>query len=203
MKWLGIILAAAGLAFLTIGFFGRRRLRRQFALTPESRDRVKPRLVTPEFFDKMKSRLGALPSRNLYELPLKVVYVLDAPEQMMYLSDDMLKKLQVAPDDVHALALTNLRKSMPARVADTVFVAKSTIMMKSMDGFDAARILLVPEVLSPGQRLAAVIPDRDTLGLLPIPDDWSTIEQLARSNVGDPLFDCPLLVTSSGVSAPQ
>ena len=68
-----------------------------------------------------------------------------------------------------------------------------------MDGFDAARLLLVPATLQPGQRLAAVISDRDTLALLPVPDKWSSLDEIAKASIGDPLFAKPLLVTRDGV----
>ena len=199
MKWIGIIVFAIGLAYLLVGLTARRRARKSFQLSPDSRDRVKPRIVTPAFFEQMRARLGAIPSRDFYALPLKVVYVLDASKQMMYLSDAMLAQLAIAPADVHKVALTNLWPTIPPTLGADVLAKNGMVVLKNMDGFDAARLLLVPATLQPGQRLAAVISDRDTLALLPVPDKWSSLDDVAKASVGDPLFNKPLLVTRDGV----
>jgi uncharacterized protein YtpQ (UPF0354 family) len=188
MKWLALILFAAGLAYLVVGLTARRRALKSFKLSPAARDRVKPRLVTLAFHEKMRAKLGAFPSRDFYGLPLKVVYVLDADKQMMYLSDAHLKKLGLAPADIHKVALTNLWPSIPPTLGADVLAKNSMVVLKNLDGFDAARLLLVPATLQAGQRLAAIISDRDTLALLPVPDQWSSLEEMAKTSVGEPLF---------------
>ena len=199
MKWIALIVFAIGLAYLIVGLTARRRARKSFKLSPDSRDRVKPRIVTLAFFEQMQAWLGAIPSRDFYALPLKVVYVLDASKQMMYLSDAMLAQLEIAPADVHKVALTNLWPTIPPTLGADVLAKNGMVVLKNMDGFDAARLLLVPATLQPGQRLAAVISDRDTLALLPVPDKWSSLDEIAKASIGDPLFAKPLLVTRDGV----
>ena len=199
MKWFALILFAAGLAYLVVGLTARRRAMKSFQLSPAARDRVKPRLVTLEFHAKMRAKLGAFPSRDFYNLPLKVVYVLDADKQMMYLSDAHLKRLELDPADIHKVALTNLWPSIPPTLGADVLAKNGMVVLKNMDGFDAARLLLVPATLKEGQRLAAIISDRDTLALLPVPENWSSLDEMAKANTGEPLFSQPLLVTVDGV----
>jgi hypothetical protein len=76
-------------------------------------------------------------------------------------------------------------------------------VIKSMDSYDAARLLLVPDYLNPGEELAAMIPDRDTLVLIKVPQngDWSPLVKLAKVAAGDPLYRRPLRVTSAGIAA--
>jgi hypothetical protein len=74
-------------------------------------------------------------------------------------------------------------------------------MCKVGDTFDATRLLLVPEMLNEGEALAIVIPDRDTLGLLPVPADgnWAPIRKLARTPASPyTLLDKPLRATRDG-----
>ena len=72
--------------------------------------------------------------------------------------------------------------------------------VKLMDSFDAARLLLVPQVLEPEEALVAIVPDRDTLFLAPLPRDenWSSLRRLAHATDGPALLDRPLKVTRVG-----
>jgi hypothetical protein len=75
-------------------------------------------------------------------------------------------------------------------------------VIKTCDSFDAARLLLVPGYLEAGERLVALIPDRDTLVLTtpPADDDWAGLRTLAVTADGDPLYPEPLVVTSAGIA---
>ena len=35
---------------------------------------------------------------------------------------------------------------------------------------------------------------------MPVPDQWSSLEQMAKANTGDPLFPKPLLVTRDEIA---
>ena len=75
-------------------------------------------------------------------------------------------------------------------------------MIKSGDTYDAARLLLVQQHLEPGEEIAALIPDRDTLALMPVPEneDWSNLAELARTPGGDRiLLQAPLRVTADRI----
>lgn len=77
-------------------------------------------------------------------------------------------------------------------------------VVRTLDTYDAARLLLVQDHLMPGESVAAIIPDRDTLVLVPLPrdDDWGPLRVLAGRPVREPLYDRPLRVTFEGVFAP-
>jgi hypothetical protein len=81
-------------------------------------------------------------------------------------------------------------------------VRESTLtMVKALDSYDAARILLVPGYLGDGEEVVALIPDRDTLTLAPLPTDgnWDTLRKLARVAGGEHLLiDRPIRVTRGG-----
>jgi len=77
----------------------------------------------------------------------------------------------------------------------------SPVNFKVLDTYDATRLLLVPSCLQPGEEVAAVIPDRDTLCVTRVPEDgdWSPLVELARIPSSDRLLlDRPARVTSEG-----
>ena len=88
---------------------------------------------------------------------LVVVYVIDDAESMLFVCRAHLNRWRKTDQDVHNLALANLaprgrpelQKSDPSE----------SVLVRSGDGFDAARVLL----LEATEGLLVAIPDRDTL----------------------------------------
>src|SRR5262249_51190113 len=96
----------------------------------------------------------------------------------------------------------NLAKVFSGDAVRSVFRENALVRIATLDSFDAARLLLVPEHLEDGEAIAAVIPDRDTLALLPVPqdNDWSKIAELAKMPLKPDhlLLNRPVKVTRAG-----
>lgn len=166
-------------------------------------DQILPRLVHPAFFVNLPEGV-ALPRRPLQGTPLSVVYVLDHAENVMYLTVDHVAELGIEADELHELALRNLRPTFPAEAVRAAAEGQSASAIKRMDSYDGTRLLLVPEHLHEGEQIAAVVSDRDTLFLAPVPPDgdWGKLATLARTRPSPdayPLLDRPLQVRSEGV----
>jgi hypothetical protein len=114
----------------------------------EHGDRLLPRLAPADFLRELPKG-AALPHRPLGDTGLLIVYVIDRPRSVEYVSDAHLKELGIDAEALHARAMDNLRKIADARG----------------DGHDAARLLLVPERLAPGTSTTAAVPDANTLAL--------------------------------------
>ena len=99
--------------------------------------------------------------------------------------------------------MNNLGKSFRPEAIRPVLEESAMSVVKSEDTYDAARLLLIPGALRDGESIAALIPDRDTLVLTPVPEDgdWASLAKLAKNADGDPLWTEPLLVTPAGVTA--
>lgn len=171
----------------------------------EDRERVLPRIVQEEWPMEAARQVGSdpIPSLPLGPSGLSVVFVLDSEQSVAYLQSEQLQDLGVSPEQALDLAKENLGKSFRAEAIRTVMDESAMSVVKSEDTYDAARLLLIPGALAEGESLAALIPDRDTLVLAPVPGDgdWSALRKLARNADGDPLWTEPLLVTSQGVAA--
>jgi len=125
--------------------------------------RVMPRLVTREFFAGEPALAGA-PNVPLGQTGLYVVYVLDGDPSVVYLTRDHLKELEMNDAELGATAMENLWRTSPFEhlVRDAVDKGM-TVSVKQLDTYDAARLLLLPDLLKDGEELFAAVPDRDTL----------------------------------------
>ena len=162
--------------------------------------RILPRLVPLGFFDQIEAE-AKIPRRPLDDTGLFVVYVLDSPSSVAYLTDDHVKDLLVGPDELHRLALQNLRGRTPPDLLARALAPEGVVQVGVGDSYDAARLLLLSDQLAEGKALAAAIPDRDTLLVAPLPKDgdWGPLRKLARAPRTDrPLVDRPLRVTREG-----
>ncbi len=129
--------------------------------------------------------------------------MLDSEQSVAYLQSEQLADLGISPQEALDLAMENLGQTFKPEPVRAVLDDNSMSVVKSMDTYDAARLLLIPSTLQDGESVAALIPDRDTLVLAPVPadGDWTSLRKLARNADGDPLWTEPLLVTSAGVAA--
>jgi hypothetical protein len=165
-------------------------------------DRIMPRLVPASFFNEVPER-AQLPNRPFGQTGLSVVYVIDSEDSVLFLTGEHTAELGLDSTALDELALRNLETTFPAAAVRSVIEKNTANTFKMMDSFDATRILLVPKHLQPGEEVVAVIPDRDTLFLAPVPQngDWSGLKKLARvpSGTGYRLLDRPLKVGDENV----
>lgn len=163
-------------------------------------DRILPRISPDRPFEGVPADQQPV-SRPLPGTPLRTEYVMDSENAVQYINKLSRDELGLDMDALHEIALNNLRtRSSPEAIRQAI-EGRGLSMMKMMDTYDAARLLLVPEHLNDGEAVAAVIPDRDTLALAPVPDDgdWSGMVKLANSPASERLiFNRPLRVTRAG-----
>jgi hypothetical protein len=164
---------------------------------------IRPRLATPAMLASFTTANKGtdLPHTPLAGTGLSVVYVLDDKDSVMYLTQQHIEELGIDLPSIHARALENLRPSFPGQSVRGAAAGKEVHMIKMLDTYDAARLLLVPEHLHEGEAVAAIVSDRDTLALSPIPtnDDWSDLAKLAQTPASEPaLLTRPLKVTTEG-----
>lgn len=163
-------------------------------------DRLLPRLA-PESLLAEAGPEGRLIHRPSGIPGLVLSYVLDSDRSVMYLTEERLAELALTPDELHERALANLRRTFPALVVRSAVETRQVSVIRAGDSFDATRLLLVPEALLEGEELVALIPDRETLVLIPPPADgnWAPLARLARSAASPyTLLERPLRVTRDG-----
>ncbi|MGQ9779977.1 MAG: hypothetical protein ACUVRM_08890 [Bacillota bacterium] len=133
-------------------------------------------------------------------MALAITYVLDSPNFVKYLTGTQLAELGLDLEALHALAMANLAKVSLAEAVREVLENKTMAVIKTLDGHDATRILLVPACLPEGAGIAAMIPDTDTFVLAPVPadGDWSRLRKLAAKAYGKKVYGRPLQVTREG-----
>jgi len=169
------------------------------------RDRVFPRIVRRDWALEAAKQVGSdpIPSLPLGPEGLDVVFVLDNEHSVAYLQSEQLTDLGISAEEALDLAKQNLGRSFRPEAIRPVLDESAMSVVKSEDTYDAARLLLIPDALRDGESIAALIPDRDTLVLTPVPEDgdWASLAKLAKNADGDPLWREPLLVTSAGVAA--
>lgn len=162
-------------------------------------DFLLPRLVNERDLASLLAQ-AKLAHQPLAGTGLSVVYVRDSKDAVAYVSEKALADLNLEVPTLHERALANLRKKSSSDFARGMLKKNSLAVLKLGDTFEAARLLLIPEQLLEGETLAAAIPDRDTLAILPPPADgnWSGLTKLSRSATGRPLLNRPLKVTRDG-----
>ncbi|MCL6613119.1 MAG: DUF1444 family protein [Firmicutes bacterium] len=164
------------------------------------REKILPRVVPEAFLGQFPPDLK-LPHKPFAPgTGLIIAYVVDLANSVAYINTEQLAALGLNAEDLHELALANLEKTFTADIPAQVLAGGNVCIIKHLDSHDASRVLLVPRHLPEGAGLAALIPDRDTLVLAPVPTDgdWSALKKLARKAAGQPLFRRPLLVTREG-----
>lgn len=176
-------------------------------LDPETeRPNVLPRLLHDAGLNGLRQAIEANGQR-LPVLPsgvagLSIVFVLDREASVAYLTEDLLAKFGLTPEQALDVARENLARRFSRDVVRQAVAGGAVNVVKSGDTFDAARLLLVPGYLEAGESLAAIVPDRDTLVLTPTPadGDWAGLRQIARAADGDPLYGEPIVVTPDGLT---
>jgi len=160
--------------------------------------RIRPRIVVERMFPP--NSFEKMPRRTVGSTGLSVVYVIDSPQSVIFVTNDHLEAANLDEPTVHEHALSNLRTTFSSALVRAALDGNKMVAVKTGDTYDAARILLIPEHLSEGEALAAIIPDRDTLMITAIPQDSGQLRDLARNiAAADPrLFDQPVVVRRNG-----
>jgi uncharacterized protein YtpQ (UPF0354 family) len=91
-----------------------------------------------------------------------VVYVIDDPHTMVFVTRRHLAQWGKKEEDVFHLALGNLRRLGQATVGHLASAPQS-LLLQTGDGYDAARVLLLEQT----EGLLVAIPDRDLLWVGP------------------------------------
>jgi hypothetical protein len=166
-----------------------------------ARDKILPRLVTQAFLDRIPED-SPLPHRALDDTGLFVAYVEDGEHSVRFIMGTVADELGLSEYELNELALENLSQTVDMQQVVRRALAEAAITcIKARDSFDAARVLLIPNCLQPGEVLAALVPDRDTLTLVWPPRDgnWAPLAELAKVPASDHLLlDRPLQVTCEG-----
>lgn len=168
---------------------------------PEDADKLMPRLVTADFFVTGRS-MDDVPHVALGNTGLFAVCVLNGLNSVLYLTRPQLMELGLSEPELFIRALANLGKTFPAADAVRGVIVKPNLMViKGLDTFDAARLLLLPDALEPGETLVAAVPDRDTLVFTKAPDDgnYASYRRLLTPGSDRLLLNRILKVTADGV----
>lgn len=164
------------------------------------RARLRPRLMTDEYNQQLKR--GPMPvARRMPELGFWLVCAIDSEESVSFVSEKQLTELAIDEDKLHAIALENLASQQFRDVVRSVVSENKAVNFKMLDSYDAARLLLIPNCLNEGEQIAAVIPDRDTLFMCPVPAnaDWNALADIAKAPFSDRLIlDRPVCVSRAG-----
>lgn len=163
--------------------------------------RIMPRLVHQGYIESVA---GSAPlHRRLGETPLHVAYVLDEASSVRFLVQSDLDALGWSIERLDATAMSNFRPRLPEGAFRDIMArsGKATIVSEG-DSYDATRLLLILERLDPGRVVGAAVPDRDTLVVVPDPDEgaWPALERAAGSpRSSRVVLARPLRLTSLGV----
>jgi hypothetical protein len=166
-------------------------------------DRIKLQLVTAEFYKQAAPPSGAPHTAVPGLADLLAVYVLDLPGGPRYLSEDDRGNLGIDVTEMHRLALEHLRRDFPRQMVTDVVMGGNPSAIQFQDSFDAARLLLMPEILEGDEELIALIPHRDMLLVLPAsmrnePDKLKQAAETLKCADHPPLLERPIRVTRSG-----
>ena len=128
-------------------------------------NQLRPRLGKP-FGREGKAHPWGVP---LPGTGLEINLVIDYPHTMAYVTEEMLKKTGKGGEDLLDLALANLRAETPPDFFDRVSEELDIRVGHTGDGYDAARALLVEDLLpeSPAG-FWVTVPSREELAVWPV-----------------------------------
>ncbi|MFN3648213.1 MAG: hypothetical protein ACK47B_01430 [Armatimonadota bacterium] len=167
----------------------------------EATQGLRPQLMRPEALREFPREADPF-HRPLPDLGLSVVYMHGIPEGWCVLARQDLTDLGLTPEELHQTALENLRKGFPREMVAAA-LAGEVSAVQLQDGFDGARLLVVPGLLKPGQELVALAPHTHALVLLPpdaagSPETLRDAMRMLECGSHARLLDRPVRVTSDG-----
>jgi hypothetical protein len=165
--------------------------------------RLRPRIVNAETLRQLQ-QVDPIPQTSLGDTGLSVVYVLDSEHSVAFLTERLREQMGIELDELHEMAVENLRDVAGLEGILQSLEPGSLVRVLIGDSYDAARVLLIPKMLSPGEQLAAAIPDRDTLVIMQVDDQavWRVAAELARLPASDRLiYDHAIRITPDGIMA--
>ncbi len=189
--------------FVTSAMASARDAVRPLSLATDG-DRLMPRLAAAAFARQAASGGTPLLERETPVPGLLVLYVLDGDDAVRYLGQAQLAELGIDLEALHRRAMANLARHPITEIVRDVVERRNVAVVKLGGSLDATRLLLVPEAMKDGEELVAVVPDRETLALMPVPaeDGWGAVQKLARTPASPYLLlDRPLRVTRAGFAA--
>jgi hypothetical protein len=166
-------------------------------------DQIKLHLVSPEVV-RQNAPPSGVPSTPIPGLGgLLAVYVLELPDGLCYLSEKDRNLLGIDVEELHRLALENLRRDFPRQMVDEVRAGGNPTAIQFQDCFNAARLLVIPGFLQGEEELIVLAPHRDMLLLLPaaLGQDSNKLKEALETLKCDehpPLLDRPVRVTHNG-----
>jgi hypothetical protein len=161
--------------------------------------RIRPRVVSLETLQAMQRQIGMeLPKSPLHQTGLWVLYVLDSEHSVAFVTEPMRNKLGISKGQLHQRALDNLATTFDVRKFIAELEAGSMVRVMTLDSYDASRLLLLPEHVPEGVRLAVAVPDRDLMFVLRAEDDsaFEVMSQIAKLPSERPIHDGALEVTN-------
>lgn len=129
-------------------------------------ERIKPELIPASALESYPAE-AQLVHEPVPGLGLEQIYLFDLGMNRRILTEPDLADLGIDRETLNRTALANLRQDFPPNMVSGVFSGEGGTACQMGDGFDAARLLLIPEMLKPGQVVLAAVPHRDMLLLLP------------------------------------
>jgi len=163
-----------------------------------SQDNVLPRILSESTLSQI-ANYETICYKKLDAIGLVVVYVIDSPNSVIYVTTQILEDINLKEEDLYGIALANLDKNFPQEVVRMTLEKNKMNIISFSDTYDAARLLLLPKYIPEGSQLIAQIPDRDMLILIPYKEDFNNTkpETIGKTNE-NPILSASLLVSRAG-----
>jgi len=173
-------------------------------------DELRPRIMPMVIVHGPRDGASSIVAQQLLE-GLMVAYAIDSERTISYIPQKVFEKWKISVEDLHETAINNLverSESLPAHAAQDESGRVAFVIIQTMDGYDASRILLptLHEKLREhlGSPFLAGIPNRDIL--ICFRDDPETIRKMSRQIAHDyrtmphQISDRLFLITADGIA---
>lgn len=162
--------------------------------------RLLPRPTHPEILASLPPEAAPAVGRWT-ELDLPLLYLVAETDPPAYVPEQAAREAGLDPAALGGVATAVLRQRLDPTLVERA-LSGELVEARPADGCGAARLILLPEMLAPGERLAALALDPATLLLAPSAAADRLEARLAEARAGGPrevLLDRVLEVRSDGV----